>query len=167
MKKWVSSIAATVIAGVLVFWFTQGIRDKGRAPVVTPEIEISPKVKESLSPEEWYRKGLELWDGKRYSNPALAVEYFSRAARLDPVNANTYGSRGLAYINLGQYVAAIEDLGKAINLYPDEETYYTNRGFAYCELGKFYNAKKDWEKACRMGSVNACDNLATIPNWIR
>jgi len=103
------------------------------------------------TPEEMYRKGIALWSGNGYTDPNLAVEYFTRAIHLDPNNANTYHARGLAHHQLGSYTEAVADFSDAISLYPDDSEYYNARGSTYYAMNKSKKARKDWKKACAMG----------------
>lgn len=112
------------------------------------------------SAETWYHKGVALWVDDSYSDPDLAIEYFTKAVHLDRVNANTYYGRGIAYAQTGNFIAAIEDYGKAINLYSDDPLYFNNRGLAYLGLGDQAKAKVDFEKACSMGHPLGCQNLS-------
>jgi cytochrome c-type biogenesis protein CcmH/NrfG len=128
----------------------------------TPETQPlgERRVAEQHDPEGWYHKGIALYVNGRYSDPHLAIEYFTKAARLDPVNANTYYARGIAYAQTGDLTAAIADYGKAITLYADDADYFNNRGAAYWQLGAGDKAKSDWERACSMGDNRGCENLS-------
>ena len=111
------------------------------------------------TPEEMYRKGIALWSGSGYTDPNLAVEYFTQAISLDPNNANTYHARGLAHHQLGSFTEAVTDLSRAISLYPDDAECYNARGNTYYAMNKLAEARQDWEKACDMGSTHGCENL--------
>lgn len=111
------------------------------------------------TPEEMYYKGTGLWGGNEYTDPNLAVEYFTEAIRLDHDNANTYHARGLAYHQLGSFSDAVADFSRAIKLYPDNAECYNARGNTYYAMNKSNKARKDWEKACTMGSTYGCENL--------
>jgi tetratricopeptide (TPR) repeat protein len=100
-----------------------------------------------------------LWRDGKYTDPDLAIEYFTRACDLDPENANSYYARGLALHQLGLYNDALLNYELAMLYYPDDAEYYCAYGNAYYAAGKGDTAKKAWERACYMGSTVACDNL--------
>jgi tetratricopeptide (TPR) repeat protein len=121
----------------------------------------TPLSKQSIA-EEMYHKAIALWSGTGYRDPNSAIELFTHALNIDPNNSNTYHARGLAYHQLGRYTAALNDYGRAINLYPDDAEYYNARGNTYYAMNKLAKAKQDWEKACEMGSKQACENLERL-----
>ncbi|MCK4819870.1 hypothetical protein KA005_29160 [bacterium] len=114
------------------------------------------------SARNWYKKGVALWNPSiyGYTRPSLAIEYFSRALRLDPVNANTYSSRGIAYQQIRDYTAAVEDFSHAISLSipPYIAENYNHRGSAYYMMQQFGKASVDFENACSMGDKRGCAN---------
>ena len=53
MKKWFAGLLATVLSGVLIFWFTEGLREKHYGPTETNGTEQeSPYLSQD---EEWIR----------------------------------------------------------------------------------------------------------------
>lgn len=123
------------------------------------QVDFGGESASAQTPEELYHMGIALWSGSGYSDPNLAIDYFTQAIRLDPNNANTYHARGMAYDQLGRYAEAVADLSCAVSLYPDNAEYYNNRGNAYYAMNKLAEARRDWEKACDMGSTHGCENL--------
>lgn len=111
------------------------------------------------TPEGLYKKGMALWHDGKYTEPALAIEYFTKACDLDPENANSYYARGLALHQLGLYNDALLNYELAILYYPDDAEYYCAYGNTYYAAGNGDSAKKAWERACSMGSPVACGNL--------
>ena len=124
-------ILAGVVGAILIGigLYSSLHKSDARRPVAIEQPTIAGKAQ--LAAEDWYQKGIALWNGSGYSDPNLAIEYFAKAAQLDPVNANTYHSRGIANRQIGLLSAAIEDFSRAISLYPDDAEYYNERGATY------------------------------------
>ncbi len=95
----------------------------------------------TLTATDWYNKGFETED------PELQVEYYTKAIELDPRDYLSYGNRGIAYDDLGQYEKAIEDYNKVIELDPQNALAYNNRGLVYADLGQNEKAIADYTKA--------------------
>jgi tetratricopeptide (TPR) repeat protein len=95
----------------------------------------------------WFEKGMALWDGSKYTEPAKAVEYYSKAIKLQQNNAELYNNRGTAYYNMEEYVLATYDFNKAISLKNDYIDVYNNRGSVYFKLGQYELALADFNKA--------------------
>ena len=64
----------------------------------------------------YFTKGLEYLTAAQYK---LAIEEFSKAAELDPNDADIYTNRGWAYAKLGEYERAVADYRRSIALDPD------------------------------------------------
>ena len=109
--------------------------------------------------EDLYKKGAALWSGTGYSDPRLAIDYFTQAAHLDPRAANIYHARGIAHCQLGLHREALADFNRSIFLNSNDPECFNWRGNTYYALNDRANARKDWEKACEMGSAIACQNL--------
>ena len=60
-----------------------------------------------------------------------ALEYYQKAATLDPDAAGAYFGLGLIYNKQGKLDEALEQFQKAVNLSPDNVRYLDNLGFAY------------------------------------
>lgn len=95
----------------------------------------------------WFEKGMALWDGSQYTEPAKAIEYYSKAIALQHDNAEFYNNRGTAYYNMEQYLLAIDDFNKAIHLKMDYVDVYNNRGSVYFKTGQYDLALADFNKA--------------------
>ena len=95
-------------------------------------------------PEDLINEANLLWDGKQYTDPQKAIEYLSKAIKLQPNNAETYNQRGAAYKNLGQNQPAIDDFSTAIRLKPDFVLAYNNRGNIYGNIGQYKQAIDDF-----------------------
>jgi tetratricopeptide (TPR) repeat protein len=122
-------------------------------------VQQSVNEAEKLKADDLYKKGIALWNGTGYSDPRLAIDYFTQAAHLLPQVANIYHSRGIAQLQLGLYKEALADFNRSISLGSDDAECYNWRGNTYYMLKDMSNARKDWEKACEMGSMIACQNL--------
>lgn len=115
-------------------------------------------VMNTLSATDWYNKGFET------KEPALQVEYYTKAIELDPQDFYSYGNRGLAYDDLGQYEKAIKDYNKVIELDPLNALAYNNRGLVYKNLGQYEKAIEDYNKAIAMApqEVDAYVNRGAV-----
>ena len=58
------------------------------------------------------------FEDKQYDT---AIEYYTKAIRVNPDNADTYAKRGNAEYLLGKYKEAVTDYSKAIELDPKRE----------------------------------------------
>ena len=161
----VAGRSGRIVAGfagclLISFGLLTSFQSTSRHEIPSTQPLVKVRDVEQRDPEGWYYKGIALYVNGRYSDPNLAIEFLTKAARLDPVNANTYYARGIAFAQTGDFTAAIEDYGKAITLYADDPNYFNNRGTAYWQLGARDKAKSDWERACSMGSKLGCENMS-------
>lgn len=125
-----------------------GIINSEPLPIVTPA-PASPY--HDMTASDWVNKGLELWDGKKFTDSQKAFEYCSNAMKLNPQYALAYSCRGGIYNSLGQYQTAITEANVAIRLDPSLEAAYSIRGFAYFMLGNNSLGCCDVQKACSLG----------------
>jgi tetratricopeptide (TPR) repeat protein len=90
-----------------------------------------------------------------------AIEDFTKAAELNPIDAPAFNNRGLAYAKgFNDYKKAIADFSIAIELNPQFAEAYENRGIAFMKKeGKQQEACADWKRACDMNKCNSY-NLA-------
>jgi tetratricopeptide (TPR) repeat protein len=123
----------------------KGIDNSEPLPAVTP---APPS--QGLTAVDWGNKAGALWDGKKYTDQKLAIEYLNNAIKLKQDFVDAYNNRGIAYASLGQYQQAIEDYNKAIRLQPDFAVAYNNRGVAYDSLHQYQQAIEDYNKAIRL-----------------
>jgi tetratricopeptide (TPR) repeat protein len=70
-----------------------------------------------------------------------------KVIELAPGNRMGYELRGHAYLEVGQYQAAIADFTRAISIDPNAIYDYRMRGRAYHFLNQFDNAMADFEAA--------------------
>ncbi|MBN1383606.1 MAG: tetratricopeptide repeat protein [Elusimicrobia bacterium] len=85
------------------------------------EIKVNPT--EDLTAYQWFSKGYEALTLKLYDK---AIEYYTKAIKINPKYAEAYNNRGIAYYNKGLYGKAIEDTTMAIQInpkYADADTY--------------------------------------------
>ena len=108
---------------------------------------------------DWINKADALWNGKEYTKPQKAIEYLSKAIKLQPDNDAAYNIRGNIYGILGQSQQAIDDFSKAIQLNPTNADYFNNRGSIYNKIGHYQQAIKDFDEAILYDS-----NAATFYN---
>jgi len=83
-----------------------------------------------------------------------AINYYNKAIRIKPDQADAYNNRGIVYAKLGQYQLAIKDFNKAIALQPDNANIYTNRAIFYFDQGNKELGCKDAWMACRLGNCS-------------
>ena len=108
-----------------------------------------------LTAQEWFKKGLALWNGRTYEPSELAVEYFSKTIELDPTNAYALHARGLAYQTLKRFDESIRDLSEFIAREPNNSLAYSNRGNVYAYLGENGKAIRDFDRAIELDNSNA------------
>ena len=60
-----------------------------------------------------------------------AVRDFDRAIELDPADDDVYYQRGMARVELGEYLKAVEDFAQASMLNPDHPQAEAEREFAF------------------------------------
>lgn len=78
--------------------------------------------------EEYYKIGNEYYEKGNFD---VAVEYYTKAIRIDPLFDKAYYNRGLAYACKEEYDKAIEDINKMIELKPNFAEAYYILGLAY------------------------------------
>ena len=108
-----------------------------------------------LTAVEWFDKAMVLWDGKRFSNPNVAVEYLTQSISLDSSAEGAYLARGIAYDSLNLIASAIEDYSQTIHLNPNLGVAYNNRGVDFETLTQFSRAVDDFSQAVSLDSNSA------------
>ena len=103
---------------------------------INEEIELGLKL-----PVTYYNRGyiqfqLKNWDG--------AIQDYSEAIRLNPIDAEYYNARGRTLFELEKLQEAIQDFSKAIQIDPEIEMTYLNRGICYSLEKEFDKALKDF-----------------------
>jgi tetratricopeptide (TPR) repeat protein len=85
--------------------------------------------------------------------PALQSD-FTTAIGLDPSNASSYNSRGLARDRLGAREDALKDFNEAVRLEPGNAAFWHSRGYCYRNLGQFDRAAADYSEALDRDASN-------------
>jgi tetratricopeptide (TPR) repeat protein len=83
-----------------------------------------------------------------------AIDFYTRALKIDPNNDYAYSWRGAARCAVGHHESALEDLNRAIELNPYNAEYYANRGEAHSRTGEHELAIKDQDKALELTGAN-------------
>ncbi len=78
-----------------------------------------------------------------------AINYYTKAIKLDPNYIEAYYKRGLAKYEIGHYKRCIKDNNKAIALDPTHTEAYYQRGLARYEIGEYKEAIDDFWKGYR------------------
>lgn len=129
------------------------------------------------TPEEHYKKGLELYNTKNYTDAlaefvkatdakpdymdawyfrglakfllkdSSAWSDFTKVIELKPDHYKAYSYRGLLKFRQGDYAAAIPELNKSLDINPNYVEAYFYRGDAKMEMKDFDGALKDLDKA--------------------
>jgi len=74
-----------------------------------------------------------------------AIEEYSKAIELEPMNTLAYEHRGVAKASLRQYEEAIKDYNIAIELEPKNKLAYEHRGIAKANMGLYESAIEDYQ----------------------
>ncbi len=86
-----------------------------------------------------------------------AIDTFTQAIQLDPMESYAYGGRGIVYYYLRKnYDAALEDFNRAIQLNADEFLFYYMRGKTSLNLKKYLPAIADFTRAIELDPNEAC-----------
>ncbi|MDA7803344.1 tetratricopeptide repeat protein [Crocinitomix sp.] len=91
-----------------------------------------------------------------------AIEMFSIVLKEDPTNADALSQRGVAYLNIEEYVLSLDDMNLAIKHDPEYSFRYQSRGYLKARLRDHEGAIKDYEKAVELDPSDgiAYNNLA-------
>ncbi|MDE0041366.1 MAG: tetratricopeptide repeat protein [Candidatus Poribacteria bacterium] len=76
-----------------------------------------------------------------------AVEHYTEASYLNPLQVGVYYNRGMAFGEIGEVDRAIEEYNKTLQLKPDFAQAYTNRGSAYNDKNEYDRVILDFNKA--------------------
>jgi len=95
------------------------------------------------------------WEQAEKGNYEEAIRYFTKAIDLNPLDAESYYSRGTAYFHKGQNNEAILDYTKALEINPGDAKVYYNRGIACYKKDQYDQAISDFSKALEINPNNA------------
>ncbi|MEW6078987.1 MAG: tetratricopeptide repeat protein [Thermodesulfobacteriota bacterium] len=84
---------------------------------------------------------------QKHDQPEKALEWFQKAARLEPDYDEAYTNIGGILVNLGRPAAALPYMEKAISLAPDNHEAYSNLGSAMQHLQRLDEAIVYYQKA--------------------
>ena len=88
----------------------------------------------------------------RWGQPARAMYYLNRAAKLNTKGAHIFYQRGLLLIAMGQPKSAIADFDTAILANPKHLDAYLNRSLMNTLTGRYEEAQCDVESAVSLGA---------------
>ena len=103
----------------------------------------------SLSSGFYYNWGMTY---ARWGQPAKAMYYLNRAAKLNSNGAHIYYQRGLLMIAMGRSESAVVDFNTAIEADPNHLQAYMNRSMMHALAGRHEKAQDDVEKAVALGA---------------
>lgn len=103
----------------------------------------------SLSSGFYYNWGMTY---ARWGQPAKAMYYLNRAAKLNTTGAQIYYQRGMLFIAMGQVRSAIKDFDIAIDANPQYLEAYLNRSMMHAMSGSREEAQKDVDSAVALGA---------------
>jgi len=114
--------------------------------------------RDSAAASEQYNKGVKLHQS---GDLAGATAAYTRAIKLDPNRQDAYNNRGVAYLALKEYAAALADFSRSIELGPTSEA-YNNRGNIYFSQKQFKEAISDFGESIKLkASAEAYTNRGT------
>lgn len=96
-------------------------------------------------------RGFQYYQAKDYTN---AWKCFDLACKNNPQSAEAYDARGVAEINLNNFVAAKADFDKALLLEPNYASAYMDRGMMYFQQKKNADAIQDFNRAIALVPSN-------------
>jgi len=86
-----------------------------------------------------------------FDETAKAIDFFERAAKVDPNYSDAYNNLGFAYEKLGRFDTAVTFYKKAVSnlTYSTPEKAYIGLGNAYYRLGKYEDALYSYKEAIK------------------
>lgn len=89
-------------------------------------------------------------------DPVQALDYYSKAIKIEPSNSSYYTVRGFLLLKLKRIDAALLDFSESIRIESGRPDGYLTRGLVYSELKRDREADADFAEACRLGSRDGC-----------
>ncbi|MFN2452765.1 MAG: tetratricopeptide repeat protein [Pyrinomonadaceae bacterium] len=134
----------------------KSLLESGRVNEAIAELSLAASLDADLSEAD----GLLGVAFDRKQMPEKAREYYKRALRNAPEDAQTLNNLGFSLYRSGNYRAAIDRLKRAARLAPNDERILNNLALAQCRMGKYDDAYKSFGRAG--GELNAYLNVATL-----
>jgi tetratricopeptide (TPR) repeat protein len=108
----------------------------------------------------YFRKGYAENALSRYDQ---AISSYTKGAEINSYDSWVFNSRGLSYLQKGDYTKAVQDFTTAIKKQTDGDSeklgmYYNNRGVAFYRQNKKTEACSDYKKAAEFGNSNGISN---------
>ncbi len=88
-----------------------------------------------------------------------AIADYTRALALSPDFGEAHVNLGNVYDETGQPQRAVEEYTAAIRINPVYAAAFFNRGITLVGLGRSSESRADFDRACFLGSREACENL--------
>ena len=101
---------------------------------------------------------------KRYQQ---AIDLYSQCIQLDPRKVVYYANRAAAYIEIGEYKAAIRDGQIASKIDRNYAKSYLRLGNAHCGLGEFEKAESQYREALSLVEILDAANYSYIIRKIK
>jgi tetratricopeptide (TPR) repeat protein len=94
----------------------------------------------------------------------VAIDYYTRAIKLNPNVASYYQNRAMLYSDKKQYTLAFLDYNKAIEIKPKDPSVYFSRGTAFSKLEQNDKALKDFlmAKSLKLDDADLNINLGNV-----
>ena len=94
-------------------------------------------------------------NNRNLRNYEQAIEYFTKAIKIDPKYIDAYHWRGITYNDLKKYDEAINDFNNTIKLSPEHAEAYKYKGDIYFDLEKYEEAIHNYDKAIKINPKKA------------
>jgi poly(3-hydroxybutyrate) depolymerase/Tfp pilus assembly protein PilF len=122
------------------------------------EYNFKSQNRPSAAASEQYNKGVKLHQS---GDLAGAIAAYTKAIKSDPDKPDAYNNRGVAYLTLKDYTAALADFSRSIELSPSSEA-YNNRGNIYFSRKQFKEAISDFGESIKLkANAEAYTNRGT------
>lgn len=134
---------------------------KGKELAADPHFEeynFKSQNRDAAAASEQYNKGVKLHQS---GDLAGAIAAYTRSLKIDPNAQDAYNNRGVAYLTLKDYAAALPDFSRSLELGPTADT-YNNRGNIYFAQKQFKEAIADFGESIKLKeSADAYTNRGT------
>ncbi len=117
------------------------------AIIVGMGIFFGPQLSRTLLAESSFNQGE---TQEQAGETQEAIEHYTKAIQLQPINSTAYFRRGMVYSSLGSYESALADLTEAIQLNPNDAKAYYQRGNIRLHIGDRQGAKTDYTQAIQL-----------------